>query len=148
MQYPGTVVFVFKDLADHQDGFRIALEPALHGGFLWEVQLIYTDKALLFSILFAQGDQPVVLECGNEMAALARDELEVLLLREPAVHQHEAKLQGVVDTGLDHLAHHLVFGLVTFTLELFGCKVAVLNRLLHQLERHRDGDCHCSSTAH
>jgi len=79
MQYPGAVVFVFKDLADHQDCFRIPLEPALHSGLLWEVQLIYTDKALLFSILFAQRNQAVVLECGNEIPAFAGDELEVLL---------------------------------------------------------------------
>ena len=79
MQYPRAVVFVFKDLADHQDCFRIALEPALHGGLLGEVQLIYTDKALLFSILFALRNQAVVLEGCNEMPALTRDELEVLL---------------------------------------------------------------------
>ena len=91
MQYPGTVVFVFKDLADHQDCFRISFEPALHGGLLWKIQLIYTDKALFLTVLLAQGDQTVVLECGNEMA-------------------------------------------------LFGRKAAALNRLGHQLERHRDGD--------
>ena len=53
-------------------------------------------------------------------------------------HQYEAKFQGVVDAGLDHLAHHLVLGLFAFSLKLFGGKVAVLNRLLHQLKRHRD----------
>ena len=91
MQYSGTVVFVFKDLANYKDCFRISLEPALYSGLLWEVQLIYTDKAHFLTVLLAQGDQTVVLECGNEMA-------------------------------------------------LFGRKVAVLNRLGHQLERHRAGD--------
>ena len=36
-----------------------------------------------------------------------------------------------MNTGLNHLAHHLVFGFVTFPLEHFGRKVAVLNRLGH-----------------
>lgn len=78
-QYPGAIVLVFKDLADHKDFFRIALELAAHASLLGEIQFIYSNKTFLFSILFAQGDQPVVLECGNEMSALARDEVEVLL---------------------------------------------------------------------
>ena len=45
-----------------------------------------------------------------------------------------------MDTGLNHLARHLVFGLAALTLKLFGSDATVLNWLVHQLERHRDGD--------
>jgi len=34
MQDSRAVVFVFKDLADHKDFFRISLEPAAHGSLL------------------------------------------------------------------------------------------------------------------
>ena len=34
MQYSRTFVLVFKDLADHKDFFRIALEPAAHASML------------------------------------------------------------------------------------------------------------------
>ena len=79
MQDPRAVVLVFKDLADHKDFFRISLEPAAHTSLLWEIQFIYSNKTLFLLVLFTQGDQPVVLECGNEMPALAGDEIEVLL---------------------------------------------------------------------
>ena len=72
------------------------------------------------------------------MLAPARDEIKVLLRGEPAVHQHEAKLQGVLQAGMDHLAHQFIFGLLAFALDLARRHVA-LERLLHQLERHRNG---------
>ena len=139
MYDPQVVVVVFKDLADHKYFSRISLEPAAHASLVWEIQFICSNKTLFRLVLFTQCDQPVVLECGNKMPAPAGDEIEVLLSRKPAIHQHEAKLQGVADTGLNHLAHHFVLGLVTFTLELFARKVAVLNRLFHQLKRQQAG---------
>ena len=39
---------------------------------------------------------------------------------------------------MDHLAHHFIFGLLAFALDLARRHVA-LERLLHQLERHRNG---------
>ena len=44
-----------------------------------------------------------------------------------------------MDTGLNHLAHHLIFGLVTFPFEFSGGNVAVLNRLFDQLKRDGNG---------
>ena len=73
-QYSRTFVLVFKDLADHKDFIRIALEPAAHASLLWKLQLIYASKTLLFPVLFAQGDQTVIFECRNEMLLLASDE--------------------------------------------------------------------------
>ena len=56
----------------------------------------------------------------------------------PAVHQHEVKLQGVLHASMDHLAHHFIFGLLAFEFDLARHQVA-LERLLHQLESHRNG---------
>jgi len=35
MQYSGAVIFVFKELADHKDFFRLSLEPAAHRSLFW-----------------------------------------------------------------------------------------------------------------
>ena len=62
------------DLADHKDFFRTALEPAAHASRLGELLLIDSNKTFF---LFAQGDPPLVLECGNEMPALGETLFEV-----------------------------------------------------------------------
>jgi len=46
----------------------------------------------------------------------------------PTVHQYEAKFQGVANTGVDHLAHQLIFSHLTFTFVPLGRNVTVLNR--------------------
>ena len=71
--------------------------------------------------------------------SLSVNEIEVFLRREPAVHQHETKFQVVLKAGIDHLAHKLVIRHITFALDLPNLYVAVLERLFHQLKRHRDG---------
>jgi len=78
MQDSCASVFVFKDLADNKEGFRIALEPALHGGLLREIQRVNANETLLLPVFFAQCEQPVIPECGYEMLALVRDETAVL----------------------------------------------------------------------
>jgi len=79
MQNPGATVFVCKDLPNQADRFRNPLEPALHRGVLCKVQFVYADKTLFLPILFTQGHESVVLQCGDERAILARNEIEVLL---------------------------------------------------------------------
>ena len=39
------------------------------------------------------------------MPAFARDEIEIFIEGKPAIHPHKAEFQGVVNTGLNHLAH-------------------------------------------
>jgi len=80
----------------------------------------------------------VVLEGRNEVALLARDELKVLLRGEPTVHQHEAKLQLVVQACLDHLTHEFILRHLAFPFDLPALAVAILNRLSHQFEGHRN----------
>ena len=70
MQNSRAVVFVFKDLAYHKDFCRISLEPAAHRSVLWKIQFIYANKALFLTILLAQSDEAVVLECRNEIEVL------------------------------------------------------------------------------
>jgi hypothetical protein len=76
---PGATVFVCKDWPDPADRFRVPLEPALHGGVLCKIQFVYVNKTLFLPILFTQGHESVVLQCGDERAILARDESKVLL---------------------------------------------------------------------
>ena len=66
-------------LAGDQDFFAVSLEPAAHGAAQWYLQLVYAHKTLLFLVLFAQGNQPVVLERRYEVALFAADKGKVLL---------------------------------------------------------------------
>ena len=131
------VILVCKDLAHQTNLFRIPVQPALHHTVLWKFQLVYRNETLRRPVLLTHRHEPVAFERSNEVLALARDVLEVLLRGEPAVHQHKPELQGVLNARPDHLAHHLVFRLLAVALDLSGHQVAVLIRLGHQLERHR-----------
>ena len=57
----------------------MSLKPTSHGAALWYLQLIYAHKTLLFLVLFAQGNQLVVLERCYEVAAFAADKAKVFL---------------------------------------------------------------------
>ena len=94
-------------------------------------------ETLFLPVLRAQRHQPVVFECRYKVLAPARDEIKVLLRGEPAIHQYETKLQGVLQASMDHLAHHFVFCFLTFMFDLAACNIA-LKWLLYQLKRHRN----------
>jgi len=136
---PGATVLVCKDWPDQANRFRLPLEPALHGGLLCKIQFAYPDKTLFLSIRFTQGDESVVLQCGDKLSILARDEIKVFLGGKPAIHEHEAAFQGVAHAGLDPLAQEFVFRDLAFSLDLPGLDVAVLKRFLHPLKRQRNG---------
>ena len=136
MQRGRTAVFVCKDLAHQKDLVLIALKVAENAALLWKIQLIYARKTLGFSVLFGQGNQSVVLERRNKVFIPRSDELKVFRCREPAVHQHIAKLQAVVQAGLNHLAHKFVFGHCAHALDLTGLYIAILQWLFDQLKGH------------
>ena len=79
MQCACAGVFVFKDLAHHKDFFRIALEVATHHAVLWYLEFVYPCKTLVFFVLCAQSQQPVVFERRDKVLAARRDEFKVLL---------------------------------------------------------------------
>ena len=79
MQNSRAVVLVFKDLAHHKDLLRIALEVATHHAVLWYLEFVYPCKTLVFFVLCAQSQQPVVFERRDKVLAARRDEFKVLL---------------------------------------------------------------------
>ena len=144
VQCTGAAVLVFKDLADPLSNPCTALCSGNSNSST-------RTKRFFLPVLLAQRRRPVVLERRDEVLSPARDEIKILLRGEPTVHQHEVKLQGVLQAGMNRLAHHFIFGLLAFAFNMARRHVATSPRRMGvafaPTQTPPELTCRCSGTA-